>query len=85
MEDLSPEELDRLHEADEAFMGLAIDQARRAAEEGEVPIGAVVVADGVVISSAHNRREIDQDPSAHAEFSALIVTPRAGPWAPSST
>jgi tRNA(adenine34) deaminase len=78
MEGLAPEELDRLHalEADEAFMGMAIDQARRAAEEGEVPIGAVVVADGVVIASAHNRREIERDPSAHAEFSALIEASR---------
>ena len=46
-------------EADERFMRLALEEARRAAAEGEVPIGAVVVLDGAVISSAHNRRELD--------------------------
>jgi len=49
----------------EDFMGLAIDQARLAARRGEVPVGAVVVADGCVIGAAHNRRELDQDPTAH--------------------
>jgi len=38
---------------------------------GEVPVGAVVVHEGKVISSAHNRREVDGDPSAHAEFIAM--------------
>lgn len=57
---------------DEHFMGLALEEARRAAEEGEVPIGAVVVYGGDVIARSHNRREADADPSAHAEFSALL-------------
>jgi tRNA(Arg) A34 adenosine deaminase TadA len=60
-----------VREADERFMRLALQEARLAAEEGEVPIGAVVVSDGAVISSAHNRRELDHDPSAHAEFRAM--------------
>ncbi len=49
----------------------ALAQAELAAQIGEVPIGAVVVCDGEVIAVAHNRREIDNDPSAHAEFLAM--------------
>lgn len=52
-------------------MDLALAEAASAAEMGEVPVGAVVVHKGEVISSAHNRREIDGDPSAHAEFIAM--------------
>jgi tRNA(adenine34) deaminase len=52
-------------------MGEALDVARRAASIGEVPIGAVVVRDGTVLATAHNRREIDRDPTAHAELLAL--------------
>ena len=52
-------------------MGEALDVARRAASIGEVPIGAVVVRDGAVLATAHNRREIDRDPTAHAELLAL--------------
>jgi len=59
--------------ADERFMRLALDEARTAAAEGEVPIGAVVVCDGEVVARAHNRRETDHDPSAHAEFSAMVA------------
>ena len=62
---------------DEDYMRLALDEARLAAEEGEVPIGAVVVCDGEVVARAHNRRETDRDPSAHAEFSAMCVAARA--------
>lgn len=53
------------------FMGLAIEQAHRARELGEVPIGAVVTCDGTVVASACNRREIDHDPAGHAEFLAM--------------
>lgn len=60
-------------EQDEIYMRLALDQADLAAQEGEVPIGAVVVHDGQVIAAAHNRRETDRDPSAHAEFSAMLM------------
>ena len=49
----------------------ALAEARRAAEIGEVPIGAVVVRDGVVVGRGHNRREIDGDPLAHAEILAI--------------
>ena len=66
---------------DERFMREALEEARLAAEEGEVPIGAVVVCDGEVVARAHNRRETDLDPSAHAEFSAMVAASRAlGRW-----
>jgi tRNA(adenine34) deaminase len=56
---------------DAAFMGLALDEARRAVAEGEVPIGAVVVLDGEVIGEGHNRPIASMDPTAHAEIVAL--------------
>lgn len=62
---------------DEDYMRLALDEAHLAAEEGEVPIGAIVVCDGEVVARAHNRRETDRDPSAHAEFSAMCAAARA--------
>ena len=63
------------------YMRLALDEAALAAEEGEVPIGAVVVCEGQVVARAHNRRETDADPSAHAEFSAMVEASRAlGRW-----
>jgi tRNA(adenine34) deaminase len=52
-------------------MTQALAEARRAAELGEVPIGAVVVLGGEVVGRGHNRREIDGDPLAHAELLAL--------------
>ncbi len=61
---------------DAAFMQLALDEARLAAQEGEVPIGAVVVCDGEVVARAHNRRETDRNPSAHAEFLAMVEASR---------
>jgi tRNA(Arg) A34 adenosine deaminase TadA len=67
--------------ADERFMRIALDQARVAAALGEVPIGAIVVLAGKVIAQAHNRREVDADPSAHAEFLALIESAhQLGRW-----
>jgi len=56
---------------DETYMSLALDEARTAADLGEVPIGAVVVCDGAVVARGHNRREIDHDPAGHAEFLAI--------------
>lgn len=62
-------------------MRLALEQASLAAAVDEVPIGAVVVCDGRVVARAHNRRELDADPSAHAEFSALVQAARElGRW-----
>ena len=56
---------------DAAFMGLALDEARRALVDGEVPIGAVVVMDGQVIGDGHNQPIAAMDPTAHAEILAL--------------
>lgn len=56
---------------DEYWMRLALDEARRALEHGDVPIGAVAVLDDEVIGRGHNHREIDHDPTAHAEMIAL--------------
>lgn len=62
-------------------MELALEAARSAAELGEVPVGAVVVRDGEVLAVAHNRRELDQDPTAHAEILALReASKKVGSW-----
>ena len=62
----------RVEMADDlGFMTGALDQARLAAESGDVPIGCVVVHDGSVIAAASNARERDRDPTAHAEILAL--------------
>ena len=62
-------------------MRVALDEAALAAQAGEVPIGAAVVFEGRVIARAHNRRELDKDPSAHAEFLALLEAARVlGRW-----
>ncbi len=67
--------------ADEHFMRLALEQANEAFKLEEVPIGAVVVADGQVISAAYNRRELDADPASHAEFLALeLASKKLGRW-----
>ena len=69
------------NELDELYMREALAEARVAAEMGEVPIGAVVVCDGKIVARAHNLREHDEDPSAHAEFSAMVAAARAlGRW-----
>src|SRR3954467_15674509 len=67
--------------SDEAFMRLAIAEAERALEHDDVPIGAVVVRGDQVIGAARNERELDQDPTAHAEILALREAARAvGHW-----
>ena len=58
-------------ETDEKFMRLALIQARLAREEGEVPVGAVLIRGGEVLSAAHNRPIAGHDPSAHAEMLAI--------------
>ena len=57
---------------DEYYMQLAIEEAKKAAERGEIPIGAVLVANGEVISAAHNMRETWHDATAHAEMITII-------------
>ena len=54
-----------------SFMPRALSLARIAAAAGEVPIGAVVVKDGVIIAEAHNSPRTDHDPTAHAEILAI--------------
>jgi tRNA(adenine34) deaminase len=58
---------------DEYFMKQALAEARVAASEGEVPVGAVVVADGRIIARAHNQTELLNDPTAHAEMLAITA------------
>ena len=53
------------------YMQMALDEARQAAAEGEIPVGAVLVKDSQVIARAHNRREAEHDPTAHAEMLCL--------------
>lgn len=66
---------------DEHWMRRALDQARKAADEGEVPIGCVIVAEGRLLGADHNRIEALQDPTAHAEILAISAAARAfGSW-----
>ncbi|MBX3523599.1 MAG: nucleoside deaminase [Xanthobacteraceae bacterium] len=53
------------------FMGIALAEAKAAAEAGEVPVGCVIARDGEVLSKAGNRTLRDRDPTAHAEVLAL--------------
>ncbi len=55
------------------WMGLALREAEMAAERGEVPVGAIVIRDGVVIGKGSNQTEMLQDPTAHAEMIALTA------------
>lgn len=62
---------------DEHWMALALDQGRRAAGLGEVPVGAVLVREGKLIAEGYNHPIAGQDPSAHAEIQALRAAARA--------
>jgi tRNA(adenine34) deaminase len=62
-------------------MDLAIAEARKASEIGEVPVGSVVVCDGEVVARGFNRRETWQDPTAHAELIAMRrAADKLGSW-----
>ena len=66
---------------DEHYMRLAIEEAKKAEEIGEVPIGAVIVKDGEVIARAHNLRETAQRAIAHAEVLAIDqACQQTGSW-----
>ncbi|MBR0451761.1 MAG: tRNA adenosine(34) deaminase TadA [Oscillospiraceae bacterium] len=56
---------------DEKWMRFALEEARIACEEGEIPVGAVVVKDGEMIAAGHNLREKSHSPSGHAEIIAI--------------
>jgi len=59
----------------------ALAEAEQALAHGDVPVGAVAVRDGTIVGRGHNRREIDADPTAHAEMIALREAARAlGGW-----
>ncbi len=65
----------------EIFMRMALAEARKAADKGEVPVGAVVVHRGHVIGRGHNGVETLQDPTAHAEILAIGAAANAlGSW-----
>lgn len=63
-------------------MGVALEEAAKAPSSGEIPVGAVVLdPSGDVVARAHNRRELDRDPLAHAEVLVLReAAARAGDW-----
>ena len=66
---------------DAAAMVIALEVARRAGAQGDVPVGAVVLLEGRILSQAGNRREQDSDPTAHAEVLALRAAAAAlGSW-----
>jgi tRNA(adenine34) deaminase len=66
---------------DEYFMRLALREAERALEHGDVPIGCVVIHEGEVVGAAPNERELRGDPTAHAEILALRAASKAlGSW-----
>jgi tRNA(adenine34) deaminase len=62
-------------------MSYALREAARAMEQGEVPVGCVIVHDNQIIAKAHNQRETLQDPTAHAEVIAITAAANAlGSW-----
>ena len=66
---------------DEKWMTRALEEAQLAFAAGEIPVGAVVVRDGVLLSAAHNRCERDRDATAHAETLAISeACRRVGSW-----
>jgi tRNA(adenine34) deaminase len=68
-------------EDDVKFMKMALDEARLSLESDDVPVGAVIVRDGEVISSSHNMREADGCATAHAEVKAIeSACKKLGRW-----
>ena len=67
--DITPTDIENMDERtrDEYFMAIAMEEARKAYELGEIPIGAILVKDNTIVSRHHNRRELDHDATAHAE------------------
>jgi len=66
---------------DAYWMGIALREAKKAGDRGEIPIGAVVVKDGVAVGRGYNRREGKRDPVAHAEIIAIRqAARRMGNW-----
>lgn len=66
---------------DNYYMGLALGEARKAYDIGEIPIGAVLIMDGQVVASGHNMREIWHDATAHAEMIVIrAACQKLGRW-----
>jgi len=66
---------------DEHWMTVALEEARLAAAAGDVPVGAVIISGESIIGRGRNRRELDKDPTPHAEVVALRAASRArGQW-----
>ena len=66
---------------DTEYMMLALEEARKAEAEGEIPIGALVVYRDLIIAAAHNEKEGTHDPTAHAEITVLRNAARfLGTW-----
>lgn len=67
-------------------MAAALKEAEKAARKGEVPVGAVIVSEGKVIARGHNKRELANDPAAHAELLAIrAAAKKFGRWRLSGT
>lgn len=64
-------------QSDEHFMGIALEEARSASEKGEVPVGAVVECEGMVLARTHNLTEQLLDVTAHAEMQAITSASEA--------
>lgn len=66
---------------DKKYMKIALDEAKKAYDAGEVPVGAIIVKDGKIISQAHNNREETGDATGHAETLAIRMACDAiGSW-----
>ncbi|MBR2335044.1 MAG: tRNA adenosine(34) deaminase TadA [Clostridia bacterium] len=66
---------------DKEYMKIAVDEAKKAYDAGEVPVGAIIVKDGKIISQAHNNREETGDATGHAETLAIRMACDAiGSW-----
>lgn len=69
------------HAQDLTFMRIALEEAAKASDVGEVPIAALIVQDSRVLARTHNYRELWQDPTAHAEVIAIRAAATAlGTW-----
>jgi tRNA(adenine34) deaminase len=70
-----------VEETDIRWMREALAEAEKAPAHGDVPVGAIAVHEGEIVGRGHNRREVDGDPTAHAEMIALREAARAvGSW-----
>lgn len=78
------EKLNRLEklqrEQDEKFMQMAIAEAKKAEELGEIPVGAVIVKDGEVLAAGYNRKETDNCAVFHAEINAIMMCAEKIGW-----